>query len=172
MKLSPETIAKVRGLIPVPFFIIIVAISLLEMTSTATELIPLLRAVAFILGALWLIAGAAARDASDTDRRAFRYWTAAALVYGLAAAPSLFGLVDDSIGTALVVAGFTVGSFLMLLGLMRPASAIALMLGALATLLLGGYAVSAGQILIAGAIAVIFSVAVVFIMVRRVNAGD
>jgi hypothetical protein len=142
------------------------------MTGIATELIPVLRAAAFILVAVWIVTGAVAKDASAMDKRTFRYWTAAVIVIGITGIPRLFGLVDDSIGLPLLVAGFAGGCFFGLLGLMRLVSAIVFVLGTLGALLLGGIAVAAGQPLIGGAIAVIYSIAVVFIMVRRVNAGD
>ena len=171
MQLSPETITRVERLrvVAVATLLVTSVASLLPGTVSAGLVAPL-RAVGLIAVVGWLVTGYLLRE--PMDRRPLLFALAAPLAIGLGALPLYLGIVDETIGTTIALIGIPIGCFLGLLALMRPLSAIAFALGLCVTVALGGYAFSAGQPLFSGAIAVIFAIVSVVIMVRRVNAGD
>ena len=180
MQFSPATIARGKQLraVAVAVFIatfigrmFLVKPMTGELVNAADAgLVSALQAVGAIAGLVWLLAGFFV--AEPKERRLLGFMFAGLLTAGLAFAPLHFGLVDETIGVTIALAGGSIGFFIALLSLMRPVSAIAAVLFSLVMLLLGGYAFSAGQPLIGGAIAIVFAIVSVFVMVRRVNAAD
>ena len=180
MQFSPATIARGKQLRSVAIATFIVAfvgrILLVEpMTGEPVDpgnagIVSALQAVGAIAGLVWLLAGFFAAEPKERRLRGFMF--AGMLTAGLAFAPLHFGLVDETAGITIALAGGSIGFFIVLLALMRPVSAVAGTLSSLVMLLLGGYAFSAGQPLIGGAIAIVFAIVSVFVMVRRVNAAD